>query len=152
MSALRFHHMELTLPMGTLARDRDAIVSFYAEVFGFDAIDVPLFDSSGLLLRTDPETSQFLLLMEQEVHLQSPGYDHLGFLFETREEVDEKLALCKQWQQKDERLGIKEYDDLVISPTVTHAFYVHYLLPIWFDIQVIEYDAGSEPQKSWQFR
>ena len=132
--------------------DADRARTFYAEVFGFDAIDVPLFDSSGLLLRTDPETSQFLLLMEQEVHLQSPGYDHLGFLFETREEVDEKLALCKQWQQKDERLGIKEYDDLVISPTVTHAFYVHYLLPIWFDIQVIEYDAGSEPQKSWQFR
>lgn len=151
MSALRFNHMELTLPIGTLARDRDAIVSFYDEVFGFEAIDVPLFDSSGLLLRTDPETSQFLLLMEQETHLQSPGYDHLGFLFETREEVDEKLALCKQWQQKDERLRLKEYDDLVISPTVTHAFYVHYLLPIWFDVQVIEYDAGSEPQKDWVF-
>tara|TARA_B110000503_G_scaffold20798_1_gene31454 strand:+ start:15256 stop:15690 length:435 start_codon:yes stop_codon:yes gene_type:complete len=144
--------MELTLPVGTLARDREAIISFYGEVFGFDAIDVPLFDTSGLLLRTDPETSQFLLLMEQEEHLQSPGYDHLGFLLESREEVDEKLALCKQWQQKDERLRLKEYDDLVISPTVTHAFYVHYLLPIWFDIQVIEYDAGTEPQKNWAFR
>jgi hypothetical protein len=152
MSALRFNHMELTLPVGTLARDREAIISFYGEVFGFDAIDVPLFDTSGLLLRTDPETSQFLLLMEQEEHLQSPGYDHLGFLLESREEVDEKLALCKQWQQKDERLRLKEYDDLVISPTVTHAFYVHYLLPIWFDIQVIEYDAGTEPQKNWAFR
>ena len=152
MSALRFNHMELTLPVGTLARDREAIISFYGEVFGFDAIDVPLFDTSGLLLRTDPETSQFLLLMEQEEHLQSPGYDHLGFLLESREEVEEKLALCKQWQQKDERLRLKEYDDLVISPTVTHAFYVHYLLPIWFDIQVIEYDAGTEPQKNWAFR
>tara|TARA_R110002072_G_scaffold83597_4_gene189616 strand:- start:31563 stop:31997 length:435 start_codon:yes stop_codon:yes gene_type:complete len=143
--------MELTLPIGTLSRDRDAITAFYGEVLGFEAIDVPLFDSTGLLLRTDPETSQFLLLMEQEDHLQSPGYDHLGFLFETREEVDEKLALCKQWQQKDDRLRLKEYDDLVISPTVTHAFYVHYLLPIWFDIQVIEYDEGTRPQKDWVF-
>lgn len=151
MSALRFNHMELTLPIGALARDREAIIAFYSEVFGFDAIDVPLFDSSGLLLRTDPETSQFLLLMEQEKHLQSPGYDHLGFLFDTREEVDEKLALCKQWQRKDDRVRIKEYDDLVISPTVTHAFYVHYLLPIWFDIQVIEYDAGTAPAKDWTF-
>jgi hypothetical protein len=121
-------------------------------VFGFDAIDVPLFDSSGLLLRTDPETSQFLLLMEQEKHLQSPGYDHLGFLYDTREEVDEKLALCKQWQKKDDRLRLKEYDDLVIGSTVTHAFYVHYLLPIWFDIQVIEYGADVAPQKGWVFR
>ncbi|MCB1843639.1 MAG: hypothetical protein KDI09_11810 [Halioglobus sp.] len=152
MPALRFNHMELTLPPGTLARDQAQIIDFYSGVFGFDAIEVPLFDASGLLLRTDPETSQFLLLMEQEKHLQSPGYDHLGFLYETREEVDEKLAACKAWQQKDDRLRIKEYDDLVISPTTTHAFYVHYLLPIWFDIQVIEYEQGAEPQRNWVYR
>lgn len=152
MPALRFNHMELTLPPGTLTRDREAIVTFYKEVFDFDAIDVPLFDSSGLLLTTDPEVSQFLLLMEQDEHLQSPGYDHLGFLLDSREEVDEKLAMCKAWQKKDDRLRIKEYDDLVIAPTVTHAFYVHYLLPIWFDIQVIEYDEGTAPQKRWGYR
>jgi len=144
--------MELTLPAGALARDREAIIAFYGEVFGFDAIDVPLFESSGLLLRTDAETSQFLLLMEQEKYLHSPGFDHLGFLYETRVEVDEKLASCKQWQKKDDRVRIKEYDDLIISPTTTHAFYVQYLLPIWFDIQVIEYDQGAAPQKSWIYR
>ena len=106
MPALRFNHMELTMPPGTLERDREAIVEFYSKVFGFNAIDVPLFDSSGLLLRTDEDTSQFLLLMEQEEHLQSPGYDHLGFLFESRGEVDEKLHLCKQWQSKDDRDGL----------------------------------------------
>jgi len=152
MPALRFNHMELTLPAGALARDREAIIAFYGEVFGFDAIDVPLFESSGLLLRTDAETSQFLLLMEQEKYLHSPGFDHLGFLYETRVEVDEKLASCKQWQKKDDRVRIKEYDDLIISPTTTHAFYVQYLLPIWFDIQVIEYDQGAAPQKSWIYR
>ncbi len=152
MPALRFNHMELTLPAGALARDRDAIIAFYGEVFGFDAIDVSLFDTSGLLLRTDSETSQFLLLMEQEKYLHSPGFDHLGFLYETRVEVDEKLARCKQWQKKDDRVRIKEYDDLIIRPTTTHAFYVQYLLPIWFDIQVIEYDQGAAPQKSWVYR
>ena len=152
MSALRFNHMELTLPMGTLDRDGEAIIDFYKTVFGFEAIEVPLFDSSGLLLRTDDETSQFLLLMEQEKHLHSPGYDHLGFLFESREEVDDKLALCRQWQKQDGRLKLKEYDDLVISPTVTHAFYVHYLLPIWFDVQVIEYDEGTAPGQGWVYR
>ena len=152
MPALRFNHMELTLPVGTLAREQDHIIAFYSDVFGFEAIEVPLFDSSGLLLRTDDETSQFLLLMEQEKHLDSPGYDHLGFIYESREEVDEKLSMCKAWQKKDDRLRIKEYEDLVISPTTTHAFYVHYLLPIWFDIQVIEYDKGSEPEKGWVYR
>ena len=152
MPALRFNHMELTLPVGALARDRDAIIGFYTEVFGFNAIDVPLFDSTGLLLGTDPEVSQFLLLMEQEKYLHSPGFDHLGFLYETRVEVDEKLARCKQWQKKDDRVRIKEYDDLIISPTTTHAFYVQYLLPIWFDIQVIEYEQGTAPPRRWVFQ
>lgn len=152
MPALRFNHMELTLPPGALARDREAIIAFYGEVFGFDAIDVPLFDASGLLLRTDPETSQFLLLMEQDKHLHSPGYDHLGFLYDTRAEVDDKLAHCKRWQAKDDRVRLKEYQDLVIKPTVTHAFYVQYLLPIWFDIQVVEYEEGTAPQQRWVYR
>ena len=152
MPALRFNHMELTLPPGDLERERDAIVAFYDEVFGFNAIDVPLFDTAGLLLATDDEVSQFLLLMEQEKHLHSPGYDHLGFLYESREEVDDLLAKCKQWQKKDDRVRLKEYDDLVIAPTTTHAFYVQYLLPIWFDIQIVEYEPGTEPKKSWVYR
>jgi hypothetical protein len=152
MSALRFNHMELTLPPGALERDRDAIVTFYSEVFGFNAIEVPLFDTAGLLLATDDEVSQFLLLMEQDEHLHSPGYDHLGFLCESRAEVDDLMAKCRQWQKKDDRVCIKEYEDLVIAPTTTHAFYLQYLLPIWFDIQVIEYEAGTEPKKSWVYR
>jgi hypothetical protein len=152
MPAMRFNHMELTLPLGTLERDRNAIVDFYGEVFDFIAIDVPLFDTTGLLLGTDDEVSQFLLLMEQEEHLHSPGYDHLGFLYETRAEVDEIMAKCKAWQSKDDRLRLKEYDDLVIPPTTTRAFYVQYLLPIWFDIQTLEYDEGTKPKKSWVYR
>ena len=152
MPTLRFNHMELTLPPGALERDRDAIVAFYSEVFGFNAIEVPLFDTAGLLLATDDEVSQFLLLMEQDEHLHSPGYDHLGFLCESRAEVDDLMAKCRQWQKKDDRVCIKEYEDLVIAPTTTHAFYLQYLLPIWFDIQVIEYEAGTEPKKSWVYR
>ena len=91
-------------------------------------------------------------MMEQEKYLQSPGYDHLGFLYESRAEVDELLEKCKQWQKKDDRVRLKEYEDLVIAPTTTHAFYVQYLLPIWFDIQVVEYEAGTEPKKTWVYR
>ncbi len=40
--------------------------------------------------------------------------------------------------------AIKEYKDLV-NPTVTvHAFYVKYLLPIWFDVQCLERAARDE--------
>ena len=31
------------------------------------------------------------------------------------------------------------------------AFYVRYLLPIWFDIQVIESRTGARPARRWMF-
>jgi hypothetical protein len=143
MGTLRFNHMELTLPKGTLADDgRADITAFYGEVFGFEALDVPIFDQLGLLLRTDPETSQFLLLMESDTPIDSPGYDHLGFLFDTRDEVDDRLERVKRWQEKDDRIRIKEYEDLHTGSTIVHAFYVRYLLPIWFDVQSIERTAA----------
>jgi hypothetical protein len=148
---LRFNHMELTLPPGDLTRDREAISTFYNEIFDFECFDVPIFEQQGLLLRTDPETSQFLLVTEQEKHVQSPGYDHLGFLCDDRDKVDEILAACRERQVAMPEIEIKEYDDLVIGPTTVHAFYVRYLLPIWFDVQVIEYADGSAPARDWHF-
>ena len=150
MPSFRFNHMELTLPKGGLDEpSRADIRAFYGEVFGFEALDVPILGQTGLLLRTDPQTSQFLLLMEQEVHIDSPGYDHLGFLYDSREEVDEKLEQVKKWQEKDPRVRITEYDDLVVGDVTTHAFYVKHLLPIWFDVQVIEMPGSGGPR--WSF-
>ena len=80
----RFNHMELTLPKGELEARRGEIAEFYREIFGFDSIDVPILGQNGLLIRTDPETSQFILVTEQNKHLQSPGFDHLGFYYDTR--------------------------------------------------------------------
>lgn len=147
MGTLRFNHMELTLSRGALGDDgRADIRAFYGEVFDFEALDVPILGQLGLLLRTDEATSQFLLLMESETPIDAPGYDHLGFLYDTREQVDDRLEQVKRWQEKDERVRIKEYEDLVTGATTVHAFYVRYLLPIWFDVQSIEH-AGPIPSR-----
>ena len=149
MSHPRFNHMELTLPKGALSEQRAEIATFYSDLFGWEAIDVPILKQTGLLLRTDPETSQFILLTEQRKHMISPGYDHLGLLYETRDEVDALLEKATKWQERDGRVQIKEYEDLETAGTTVHAFYVRYLLPIWFDVQVIEHAAGSEPERRW---
>ena len=151
MPAFRFNHMELTLPEGALSEHRDELRRFYGELFGFEDLDVPILGQMGLLLRSDPETSQFILVTEQRKHLCSPGYDHLGFLYESRGEVDELLEKCRKWQERDPRVELKEYEDLVAGPVTVHAFYVKYLLPIWFDVQAIESAPGSEPARRWSF-
>ena len=147
---LRFNHMELTLPPGDLEAHRDDIAAFYADLLGWTASDVPILGQTGLLLRTDPATSQFILVTEQRVHIDSPGYDHLGLLCETRAQVDEHLARAKTLQAADDRVLIKEYDDLVNGDHATHAFYVKYLLPIWFDIQCFERGGDAEPD-GWSY-
>lgn len=148
---LRFNHMELTLPKGALVEHRDAIKKFYGEVFGFESLDVPILGQTGLLLRTDADTSQFILVTEQAKHLSAPGYDHLGFLFETRAEVDALRETVGKRREEDSRVEIKDYEDLVTGPVTVRAFYVRYLLPIWFDVQTIETEAGAEPARRWSF-
>ena len=147
----RFNHMELTLPPGGLAERRREIAGFYADLFGWESLDVDIVGQQALLLRTDPETSQFILITEQRKHMTSPGYDHLGLLFDSRAQVDALLEKAKKWRERDPRVEIKEYEDLHVGGTVVHAFYVRHLLPIWFDVQVIEYEAGAQPRRSWSF-
>ncbi|HIG72124.1 MAG: hypothetical protein NZ808_03620 [Myxococcota bacterium] len=152
MPKLRFNHMELTVPIGELDKLREPIRTFYGDVFDMEAIDVPILGQTGLLLRSDPETSQFILITEQKKHLQSPGFDHLGFLLESREDVDGLREKIGKWQEQDSRVEIKDYEDLVIQNVTTRAFYVKYLLPIWFDVQVIEYAEGTAPERAWHFQ
>ena len=43
------------------------------------------------------------------------------------------------------------FDALVVAGTTTRAFYVRFLLPIWFDVQVIEFSAEAQPERQWRF-
>jgi len=149
---MRFNHMELTLARGSLqGENREDIRSFYREVFGWDAIDVELFGQRNLLLHTDAEVSQFLLLVEHDEPIHSPSFDHLGVLVETRAEVDALLDRCRAYQSRDARVKIKEYEDMDQNVVVLHAFYVKFLLPIYFDVQCMEWREGCEPGRRWTY-
>ncbi len=151
MPRIRFNHMELSFPRGTLTKEfRAEVDTFYCDVLGWNALDTDVVGQSCHLLL--PDDGQFILLAEGDNSMSSPGYDHLGLLMETRQEVDGVLAECQRFQEKDDRLRIKEYEDLVYPTLTVHAFYVRYLLPIWFDVQCMEWPAGREPSTRWQYR
>lgn len=135
---MRFNHMELTFPRGTLDDvRRKEIDAFYTDVFGWNGVDTEVVGQLCHILLVG-DHGDFILLAESGKPIQSPGYDHLGLLQGTRREVDDLLAKCKAWKGRDDRVEIKEYQDLVTGDLVTHAFYVRYLLPIWFDVQCME--------------
>ena len=153
---LRFNHMELTLPIGTLdpGGAREEISKFYGEIFGFRSTDVFIVKQNCLLLATDDETSQFILLSQSKTPLQSPGYDHLGFLCKDWDEVDALREKCEKWQAQDDRVQLKYYDDLDAGPNAqVRAFYVKYILPIWFDVQAFKYaDESAIPKVQWRYQ
>jgi hypothetical protein len=150
----RFNHMELTFPKGTLdAAARKDIGAFYGEMFNWNGFDVELFKQTNFILTSDDAAQSFILLAEADKHMTSPGYDHLGILCDTREDVDDRLEIAKRWREKDDRVDITEFkDDLVQGPVTVHAFYVKYILPIRFDVQVIEYADDATPEKRWQYQ
>ena len=134
---MRFNHMELTFPRGTLTPEfREEVDAFYGSIFGWKTSDTEIVGQLCHLLMPDPD--QFILLAEGDKPMSSPGFDHLGLLQDTRQEVDDILAACRRVAETDDRVQIKEYKDLVYPNLVVHAFYVKYLLPIWFDVQVLE--------------
>ena len=134
---MRFNHMEMTFPVGTLTQEfREEIDAFYGSIFGWTALDTEVVGQSCHLLL--PDRDQFILLAESGKPMSSPGFDHLGLLQDTRAEVDGLLVACQRYRDKDDRVQIQEYEDLVYPGLTVHAFYVKYLLPIYFDVQSME--------------
>lgn len=134
--------MELTYPRGVLTGElRAEIDAFYGSVFGWKATDTVVVNQSCHLLQ--PDEDHFILLAEGDKPISSPGYDHLGLLQDTRAEVDDLLDACRRYQEKDDRVQLKEYKDLVLDHLTVHAFYVKYLLPVWFDVQSMERSAAA---------
>ena len=69
----------------------------------------------------------------------------------TSYEVDRLLAECERWRDKDDRVDITYYDDAVTGNVTVHAFYVRYLLPIRFDVQILEHAEGTGPAMAWSY-
>ena len=134
---MRFNHMELTFARGTLTDEfREEVDAFYGSVFGWKATDTELVGQQDELVGVRQQ--DVAKLAESSKPMSSPGFDHLGLLQDTRAEVDDLLEACKRYREKDDRVQIQEYEDLVYPQLTVHAFYVKYLLPIYFDVQSME--------------
>ncbi len=53
---MRFNHMELTFPVGSLTKDfREEIDAFYGSIFGWSALDTEVVGQNCHLLIPDPD-------------------------------------------------------------------------------------------------
>jgi hypothetical protein len=130
---MRFDHMELTVPVGSLTTAlRKEIDDFYGSIFGWSGFDIDVAGRPCRLLMCGSD--QFIQVLESEQPLQSPGSDHLGLLLESRQDVDAALQACERYAERDDRVSIEVREDLAYPGLTVHTFYVNYLLPISFDV------------------
>jgi len=144
MAKARINHMEVTVARGTLDALMPALESFYCETLGFKAARLGAFPAPHVFLTSEDPGRYFIYVAEHEKPMIVGGDDHLGFHMEDCAAVDRVLAACRAQAEVDERMEIRDLDDLVLEQTRTHAFYFRYLLPIWFDIQFIEFKRPDE--------
>jgi hypothetical protein len=148
---IRLNHAEITVPRGFVAQHHGDLEAFFISVLGFERSAFPGLEESSLVFKTDPDASQFLFIAEHDAPMPRMAEDHLGFHLDSFAEVDAILTRCEAFAARDDRLEIRHFDMLDLTATTTRAFYVRYLLPIWFDIQHIAAKAGHEPTHEWRF-
>jgi hypothetical protein len=150
--ALRFNHMELTLPPGALDDDtRSEIKRFYGEVFGWNALDTPILGQTGLLLRhrrgDEPVRAD---RREQEAgeraRLRPPGSCSRRAPRSTARSMRSgagrrRTSACRS---RNTKISCRETSRSTRFTCVT-------CLPIWFDVQCMEWQAGAEPERRWSY-
>jgi len=143
MSQARINHMEVTGARGTLAALMPALESFCCRTLGLKPAHLDAFPAPHVFLLSDDTARYFIYVAEHEIPMIVGGDDHLGFHMEDRAAVDRVLEACRDLAKVDRRMEIRDLDDLDLQQTLTHAFYFRYLLPIWFDIQFVEFKAPA---------
>jgi len=148
---IRLNHAEITVLPGFTQRRRADFDAFFIGVLGFEKSAFPGIEQTSLVYKTDPDASQFLFIAEHEQPMVRVSDDHLGLHLDSEADVADMLARCEAFGADHPELEIRRLDVLDLKATLTYAFYVRYLLPIWFDVQHIAYKPGYEPAREWRF-
>jgi hypothetical protein len=159
--AQRWDHLELTFPTGFLtSAARAEIDAFWCSIFGWTSSEHLVYGHSCHMLR--PDDGQFILLVEADGAMDpapeipaSPGPDvfvpHMGIHCQTIEEVDQLFGECLKFQEKDERVRLRDFPLERHGSKLARNFLVQYLLPFWFDVNGVRPDPGTEPDIGWRY-
>lgn len=137
----RFNHVAMSVPADLLdPGGRRDIVSFYAEVFGWQELPSETIDRRRLVLSAY-RYDQFVFLLAAEESMTAPAGDHFGLGVASVDELEEFYRRAVTYRQRDDRVRI-------VDPIVEHhpgleltSFYVGFLLPLMVEVQHFAFHA-----------
>lgn len=145
MTHPRFNHVAMSLPTEALDDEgRDAITSFYGEVFGWE--EMPTMTEPGRRLVLQAYSyDQFVFLIAEDAPMTAPRLDHFGMSVASLDELTTFHERAQARADDDPRVD-------VIAPTVEdfgflelHSFYVGFLLPMMVEVQHWSWAEGAAP-------
>lgn len=142
----RFNHVAMSLPPDLLDPvNRDEIVRFYTDVFGWEEIPMMTIDRKRLVMSAYTY-EQFVFLVADEPPMECPRLDHFGMSVETEGELDDMLARATAYREHDDRVDIvdKKVDDYEMLAIT--SFYVRYQLPMMVEVQWWDF-KGRDPSR-----
>jgi hypothetical protein len=139
----RFNHVAMSLPAEMLDEEhRRLLTDFYTTVFGFQEY-TQLTDDRHRLVFGAYNPEQFMFLIADEPYMTTARLDHFGMSVGAMEELDELLARCEAYRERDDRVEIidKHVDDY--GMVKLWSFYVRYLLPLMIEVQFFEFQERA---------
>jgi hypothetical protein len=139
-----FNHVALTVAPDLLDEaGRDAILSFYGEVFGWDEMPTLTKDRELLVLRAK-SNEQFVFLQASAEPMRCSGGEHFGMSVATPGELDALFERARRRREADPDVELvdRKVDDF--TAVKLHSFYVRYRLPMMIEIQCFEWMPGFD--------
>ena len=82
-------------------------------------------------------------LRESRAQLVAGDLQQLAALLQEDQALIQELQ-SERYAEKDDQVKIVRYEDLAYPGLIVHAFYVKYLLPIYFDVQSMEHSTSED--------
>jgi hypothetical protein len=135
----RFNHVAFSVPSDLLDEaNRADIRRFFADVLGFDELDMLTIDRQRLVFSC-VHWDQFIYLVAGDEPLSCPHTDHYGFAVGSLDELVGARDRAAAFGETDPRLQL---DDLSVDDqgvVKIHSIYLHYLLPMTCELQWWEF-------------
>lgn len=142
----RFNHVALTVPAEALDEPgRDALLSFYGEVFGWTEMPVMTKDRELLVLRCH-SNEQFVYLHAADAPMRCGQTEHVGMSVATPGELEAMYERARKLAERDPEVDLTERAVDDYTAVKLHHFYVRYRLPVSIEVQCFEWAEGLSDQ------
>ncbi len=142
----RFNHVALTVPSEALDEGgREALLSFYSDVFGWTEMPVMTKDRELLVLRCH-SNEQFVYLHAADEPMRCGPTEHFGMSVATPGELEGMYERARKLAESDSEVELTERAMDDYTAVKLHHFYVRYRLPVSIEVQCFEWAEGLSEQ------